>query len=131
MVGRIKISRQADATRHLFMDLEKNAKKIKTCWFCGFDLSVMKLANQGYLAGNHDAACPFEPLAIAAENCIKLRDSSDEQTKAAAEKSLAEKISDLLKAMMARTCPFPICHYTSGHRLECPFHSFERDARPS
>jgi hypothetical protein len=35
MVGRIKISTQADAARHLFMDLEKDAKKIKRCCSVG------------------------------------------------------------------------------------------------
>ena len=129
MVGRIKISRQADAVRHLFMALEKDAEKIKNCWFCGSALPTMKLANQGYLAENHHATCPFESLAIAAESCIKLRDSGDGSAKVAAEKALAEQIGHLVKAMEGHTCPFPDCKYTTGHRLECPFQSFKRDTR--
>ena|SRR5579872_5196597 len=130
MVGRIKISRQADAVRHLFMDLEKNAKSIKTCWFCGSNLPTMRLANQGFLRGNHGTDCPFENLAVAGELCIKLRDSDDLSAKEAAETALIVNIKNFLEAMTAREdiCPFPVCEYSSGHRLECPIHSFERDA---
>jgi len=128
MVGRANISRRADAVRHLFMALEKAAEKINTCWFCGLPLTTIKLANQGYLAGNHSETCPFEALAVATENCIKLRDSDDRSEKASSEALLAEKVSLLLQAMEGRQCPFPVCNYTSGHRLECPFHAFERDA---
>ncbi len=60
MVGRINISAEAEAVRQLFMSLERDAKKIKTCWFCGFTLPTSKLANQGYLTGNHAPHCPLE-----------------------------------------------------------------------
>jgi hypothetical protein len=126
MVGRIKISTQADAVRHLFMALEKDARQIKDCWFCGSPLSTMKLANQGSLAGNHRNSCPFEELAAAAEHCIHLRNSGDLERQAA-ESALTASISNFLNAMAASKlpCPFPICRYSSGHRLECPFHAFE------
>jgi hypothetical protein len=127
MVGRINISRQADAVRHLFMALEKSAKKIGSCWFCGTPLSTMKLANQGYLKGNHTAECLLGQLADAGETCIKLRDVGTDSEKAAAEQALEHKITDLLHAMKTHECPFPVCEYSSGHRVECPFHAFERD----
>ncbi len=49
MVGRINISAQAEAARQLFMSLERDAKKIKTCWFCGFTLPTSKLAGHDAL----------------------------------------------------------------------------------
>jgi|HubBroStandDraft_1064217.scaffolds.fasta_scaffold561776_2 hypothetical protein len=127
MVGRINISRQADAVRHLFMALERDVRKIKTCWFCQSALPTMKFANKGHLKGNHLAECPFERLALAAEHCIKLRDGDDEAEKGGAETALAAEIAHLLGKMGEHTCPFQICQYDSGHRLECPFHAFERD----
>src|ERR1019366_7944166 len=73
MVGRLKISPQAEAVRQLFMALEENAKRIKTCWFCASQLSRLKLANQGHLSGNHKPGCVFEELATAGEHCIIVR----------------------------------------------------------
>lgn len=129
MVGRLKISRQAEAVRQIFMDFEKDAKKIKTCWFCGSPWSTIKLANQGHLSGNHKPECPFEKLAIAAEECIIVR-KHDQQAKHASEKVLSEKIDALFTAMTKEavpTCPFPICRYSfeMGHRLECPLNGLK------
>jgi hypothetical protein len=124
MVGRLKISKQAEAVRRIFMDLEEDAKKIKTCWLCDSQLSAIKSAHQGHFRGNHKPECPFEKLAIAGEECIIVR-HGDQQTRQAAEKVLSERIDSLLAAMteeIVPTCPFPICGYSFeiGHRLECP-----------
>lgn len=132
MVGKLKISSQGEAVRQLFIALEKNAKKIKTCWFCDSPLPELKLANQGYLTGNHKPGCPFEELATVGEQCIIVR-HDDSQTKATAEKNMGEKIDALFAAMTKENtpkCPFPICQYPFelGHRLECPLNSL-RNAR--
>lgn len=124
MVGRINISAQAEAARQLFMSLERDAKKIKTCWFCGFTLPTSKLANQGYLTGNHAPHCPLERLASAAEQCIMARKDADD-VKQAAEKVLTDRIAYFFAAMTKESvpdCPFPVCKYPFdlGHRLECP-----------
>lgn len=128
----MKISRQADAVRHLFMELESVAKQIGACCFCGERLPTMKFAHRGHLKGNHKNGCPFEELAIAGEECIKLRNDSDEEAKQAAEHELSAKISALFSAMTQEAvprCPFPVCQYPwDRHRLECPFHAFKRDA---
>jgi hypothetical protein len=124
MVGRINISAEAEAVRQLFMSLERDAKKIKTCWFCGFTLPTSKLANQGYLTGNHGPHCPLEGLASGAEQCIMARKDTDD-VKQAAEKVLRDRISNFFAAMTREAvpdCPFPVCKYPFdlGHRLECP-----------
>lgn len=126
MVGRINISGRADAVRHLFMDFEKNAKRIGTCCFCHSPWPQMKLANQGYLTGHHKSGCPFEELAAAAEQCIVLRDQGTQSEKGAAERLLTEKTDGLFAAMtedVVADCIFPVCKYPHalGHRLECPF----------
>ncbi len=127
------ISRQANAVRHLFMELESVAKKIGACWFCGKPLPIMKFAYRGHLKGNHKSGCPFEELAIAGEKCIILRNDSDDEAKQAAEHELSAKISALFSAMTQEAvprCPFPVCQYSwDRHRLECPFRAFKRDAR--
>jgi hypothetical protein len=131
MVGRIKISSQADGVRHLFMALEQDAKKIKECWFCGSKLPQMKRANQGHMTGNHSSSCTLEELARACERCIMVREDDDE-TMQAAENILAESIDDLFDMMEDVRCPFPICNYLPGrHRLECRFSSLERSQRRS
>jgi hypothetical protein len=121
-----KTSNQAQGVIKLFMALEKAAKEMKTCCLCGSPLPTTKLANQGHLTGNHDANCPFEHLAHAAEQCIILRDDPDEKAKQAAEQNLSSRINALFAAMTEQTvprCPFPVCDYPShqGHRLQCPF----------
>lgn len=135
MVGRLKISRQAQAVREIFMDLEKNAKRIKTCWFCGSAFSSIKLANKGYFSGNHKPDCPFEKLATAGEKCIIVR-NDDQQDKQAAEKALSESIGTFFAAMtkeVVPNCPFPICDYPFelGHRLECPFNRLRHARAPT
>jgi hypothetical protein len=122
----MNISGQADAVRHLFMALEQDAKKIKSCPLCDSDLPAMKLANQGYLTGNHSQECPFEQLAEAGELCIKLRDDDNRVAKDEAERALSEQIVQLFDAMGDVPCPFPVCGYTSGHRMQCPFSRLER-----
>ena len=131
-MGRLKISPQAEAVRQLFMALEENAKRIKTCWFRASQLSRLKLANQGHLSGNHKPGCVFEELATAGEHCIIVR-HDDQQVKEIAEKRLCESIDALFAAMTkesAPNCPFPICQYPFklGHKLECPFNAL-RSAR--
>jgi hypothetical protein len=129
MVGRLNISAQADAVRHLFMAFEKDARKIDACCFCGSPWPTMKFANQGHLTGNHKSSCPFEQLADAGEQCIVLREYGSPTEKEAAEKLLSEKIDGVLAAMAnVSVCPFPVCKYSStqGHRLECPFNRFKR-----
>ena len=133
MVGRLKISKQAEAVRRIFMDLEEDAKKIKTCWLCGSPWSTIKLAHQGYFRGNHKPECPFEKLAIAGEECIIVR-NGDQQARDAAERVLSERIDALFAAMTKEAvpiCPFPICEYSfeSGHRLECPFNRLKNARR--
>lgn len=130
MVGRLKISGQAEAVKHIFMFLEKNAKTIETCWFCGNQLPETKLANQGHLTGNHRPGCPFEKLAAAGEECIIAR-NDDQQTKQAAEELLSQRIDNLFAAMTEEVvpiCPFPVCRYPFelGHRLECPFTALQK-----
>jgi len=121
-----KTINQAQGVIKLFMALEKAAKEMKTCCLCGSPLPTTKLANQGHLTGNHDANCPFEHLAHAAEQCIILRGDPDEKAKQAAEQNLSSRINALFVAMTEQTvprCPFPVCDYPShqGHRLQCPF----------
>jgi hypothetical protein len=129
MVGRIKISSQADGVRHLFMALEQDAKKIKECWFCGSKLPQMKRANQGYMTGNHSSSCPLEELARAGERCIMVREDDDD-TKKAAENLLKDSIDDLFTMMEDLRCPFPVCDYPLGrHRAECPFSALQRSRR--
>jgi hypothetical protein len=120
VVGKLKISSQADAVRHLFMALEKKAKKIKLCWLCRSPLSPLKLANQGHLSGNHKPNCPFEELAGIAEDCIKAR--LDEQRARENAGRLSEKI-DALLAANAQFCPCPICECPLDleHNYGCPF----------
>jgi hypothetical protein len=91
-MAKLKISNQAQGVIKLFMALEKAAEKMKTCCLCGSPFPTMKLANQGHLTGNHDANCPFEHLANAAEQCIILRDDPDEAAKQAAEQNLSSRI---------------------------------------
>ena len=124
MVGRLKISRQAEAVRQIFMDFEENAKKIKSCWFCGSPWTTIKLAHQGHFTGNHEPECPFEKLAIAGEECLVVR-NDDQQARQDAERALSESIDGLLAAMTKEVVPiwpFPICGYSfeMGHRLGCP-----------
>jgi hypothetical protein len=133
MVGRIKISVQAERVRQLFMEFEKAAKKIKTCCFCGAPWPSMKFANQGYLKGNHAKGCPFEDLAEAGEQCIITRHDS-QQLKDQAEKNLSEKVGALFARLtedVVPTCPFPDCNYPFqlGHRMGCPLGSL-RASRP-
>jgi hypothetical protein len=132
MVGRLKISHQAEQVRQLFMEFEKAAKKIQRCFFCGGRWSHLKQANQGHLRGDHKAECPFAELAEAGERCIIVRDDSEE-IKRKAEKELSDKIDALFAKMTKEVvpdCPFPACRYPFdlGHRLECPFR-FLKDAR--
>ena len=134
MVGRLRISHEAKAVRHFFIALEKNATKIKTCWFCGHELPTHKLANQGHLSGNHAPDCPLEKLATATEQCITLRHRDDEAAKQDAQNALLQSIEDFYAAMTEQVmpkCPFPVCRYAfeMGHRLGCPFHAFEREIR--
>jgi hypothetical protein len=89
VVGKLNISPQADAVRHLFMGLEEKAKKIKSCWLCGSPLSTLKLANQGHLSRNHETDCPFEEVALAAEECIKWRDEKQREFSAGMRRSEA------------------------------------------
>jgi hypothetical protein len=133
MVGKLKISSQAEAVRQLFMALEKYAKRIKTCWFCGVQLPELKVANQGYLTGSHNSDCPLEELAAAGEQCIIVRKDGPD-SKQAAEKTLAEGVERLFAAMTrenAPICPFPICEYPFdlGHRLECPLSALRKARR--
>jgi|SRR5579864_3248627 len=129
MVGKLKISSQAEAVRQLFMALEKDAKQIKTCWLCRSQLPQLKLANQGHLTGNHERGCPFEELAAAGEQCIKVR-KDEPGIRQAAERVLAEKIEHLFATMTKKNapiCPFPICEYPfDGHRLECPLSALRK-----
>jgi len=88
------------------MALEKDAKKIESCWFRHTALSQMKLANQGHLTGNHTLVCPLGRLAIAAEYGIHSRDSDDEPARSTAEKE------------------------ETGRRAQKPFRVNERSSRP-
>jgi hypothetical protein len=119
VVGKLNISPQADAVRHLFMGLEKKAKKIKSCWLCGSALSILKLANQGYLSRNHKPNCPFEEVALAAEECIKWRD--EKQHAQEREKRLSEKIDALLTANATIRCPLCDHGFAGEHAYGCPF----------
>lgn len=119
MVGKLNISPQADAVRHLFIGLEKNAKKIKSCWLCGSTLSIPKLANQGYLSGNHKPNCPFEEVALAAEECIKWRD--EKQHAQDRETRLTEKMDALRTANATIRCPLCESKFAGEHAYGCPF----------
>jgi hypothetical protein len=127
VVGKLNISPQADAVRHLFMGLEKKARKIKSCWHCDSALSTLKLANQGHLSGNHKPNCPFEEVARAAEECIKAR--YDEQQIREHETRLSEKVAALLEAN-AQVSPCPLCDsgFAGEHAYECPFHDLSSGA---
>ena len=89
------------------MALEKDAKKIESCWFRHTALSQMKLANQGHLTGNHTLVCPLGRLAIAAEYAIHSRDSDDEPARSTAEKKLAEEIQKLFRVNERSSRPLP------------------------
>ena len=133
MVGKLRISEQTEAVRQLFMEFEKNAKRIGTCCFCGSSWPAMKLAHQGHLTGNHQVNCPFEQLAAAGAKCIVLRSEGNQTEKNSAEGVLTERIEALFAAMSESTvpvCMFPICKYPHalGHRLQCPFNRL-RSAR--
>lgn len=120
MVGKLNISSEADAVRHLFMALEKNARRLRSCWLCNSPLSAQKLAHQGHLSGNHRPNCPFEELAGAAEECIKAR--HEEQQAQEYERRLSKKV-DALLAANAQFCPCPICEcpFDLKHEQGCPF----------
>ena len=103
------------------MALEQKAKKIKTCWFCGSPLSDVKLANKGYLAGNHRGDCPFEKVAIAAEECIANRKESDP----AREAKLAGRIKEFSAAMTnVSECPLCESDIGVGHEIGCELRPF-------
>ena len=120
MVGKLNISSQADAVRHLFMALEKNAKKINSCWLCGSALPTQKLANQGHLTGNHTPDCPFEGLAVVTEECIKAR--GNERQAREPERVLNEKVDALLAANAPfYPCPICGCPFEGEHNHGCPF----------
>lgn len=119
MVGKLNLSPKADAVRHLFMGLEQNAKKIKLCWLCGSALPILKLANQGFLSGNHKPNCPFEEVALAAEECIKWRD--EKQHAQEREKRLSEKTDALLAANATIRCPLCDPGFSGEHAYGCPF----------
>lgn len=119
MVGRINISRRAEAVRQLFMSLEQHAKKLKTCWLCGAALSTIKIANQGHLSGNHAPHCVFERLALAGEKSIIARDESD-AAKQIAENELAQRVEEFSIAIESiDKCPLCQNHIRMGHQIGC------------
>jgi len=121
MVGRMKISKQAEEVRQLFMALEQKAKKIQTCWFCRLPLTRLKLANQGMLTENHAADCPFEKLALAAQDCIAYRREADPVREAV----LAERMKEFSAAMkIISTCPLCESDTRLGHEIGCELRPF-------
>jgi hypothetical protein len=121
MVGRLKTSKGAENARQLFMALEKKAKKIKTCWFCGFPVESLKLANQGMLTGNHRADCPFERLAAAAQDCIAYRHEANPER----EVLLAERSKEFSAAMKTVSkCPLCESDIVLGHEYGCGLKPF-------
>lgn len=126
MVGKINISPRAEAVRQLFMSLEKHAKKIKACWFCGASLPTTKLANQGYLSGNHQAFCVFEKLAVAGEKAIIAR-SESEEAKLAADKEVLQSIEAFSSAMKGvNVCPICERNIQLGHEIGCAMKAVEQ-----